>query len=148
MGAGQRDDHQRRQPARHRLGNAQDVVPTRARIAGRAPCVGSAVAAEVELGEFAAIHIPLKDDRLCPVVPDGRRKNHVRVDRQIAMAGFVSIMLVAIIVAVDSRQAVAGAAVDRLVLTCQVHVRQVVVRLVHRQAARVRVMPAKRTPRC
>ena len=73
-------DELRRQAARHRLGDADDVVGARARIARRAEVVGGAVAAEVELGELGPVGVPLEDDRLGPVVEQRRAEDDVLVD--------------------------------------------------------------------
>src|SRR5262245_58557526 len=84
MSRGLCDDQPRRQPTRHRLGNADDVMPAGPRIAGCSVVIVGSCATEIQLRELGAIGVPLKHHHLRPVVPDGGRQDDVLVDEYVA----------------------------------------------------------------
>src|SRR5262249_50243412 len=84
MSRGLSDHEPRRQPTRHRLGQAGYVVPAGAGITGRSIVVVGSGAAEIQLRELRAVGVPLKHHHLRPVVPDGGSENDVLVDEDVA----------------------------------------------------------------
>src|SRR5262252_486122 len=105
------------------------------RVTGGTEIIVHAVAAEVEFAELRTICVPLKYDRLGPVVPKRCGDDEILIDESGA-AVFVIIDRVAL----NRGESIIGRTVDTPILGGEMHVCYVVVRFVNRQPTRIRVM--------
>ena len=131
---GLRDHEERRQAARHGLGNAHDVMAAGAGIARCAKIVVGTRTTKVQFGEFGAIGVPLEHHHLRPIVPDRRGQHRVLAYPDIAM----------VLCATGDRQPVLGdAAVLAAVGVGEIDRALIVGGLMHRKPAGVRMVSAK-----
>src|SRR6516225_5783478 len=98
-----------------------------------------AVSAEIELGELAPIAVPLKDDHLAPVVPDGCGCHEIFVDVDVGVFVFVPS-------ADDGKPVPARGAIDAAVTGGELQVAEVVERLVDDEPTWIGMVPAVDAP--
>src|SRR5882762_1080271 len=139
VGAGLGDDESRGKAASHRFGDAQDMVAAGLGVARSTVVVGDAVAADVEFVEFGAVSIPLEDDGLGPVMPDGSADDDVLVDQDRGVRdGPASHSF-----GIQSNYTFVFVKIDGAVLTGEFDVGGFVVGFVNGEAARIGVVAAE-----